>query len=188
MTTGALWHGPLPSGWDSAPLKAMARARSGATPDSSNEAFWCEPDDGLPWVVRAFVESEGIPLYLVPRADIGVRLVQAPTRAARRQVLSDRFDAIVQDCTTVIDGCDDPMVATAVHFVRDGLGALGGGHHASAQAIFTLVLDTLIMEFFPDREQRRKITNRKPSDEVPEIIAEMGLLNIRFSERHEYCG
>lgn len=125
--------------------------------------------------VRDFVESEGIPIYLVPRADIGVRLVKAPTRAARRQVLSDRFDAIVQDCTSVIDGCDDPMVATAVHFVRDGLGALDGGHHASAQAIFTLVLDTLIMEFFPDREQRRKITNRKPSDGVPEIIAEMGL-------------
>lgn len=126
--------------------------------------------------VHDFVESEGIPLYLVPRADIGVRLVRASTRAARRQVLSDRFDAIVQDCTTVIDGCDDPLVATAVHFVRDGLGAVGGGHFASAQAIFTLVLDTLIMEFYPDREQRRKITNRKPgSKEVPEIIEGMGL-------------
>lgn len=126
--------------------------------------------------VHDFVESEGIPLYLVPRADIGVRLVSAPTRAARRQVLSDRFNSIVQDCTAVIDGCDDPLVATAVHFVRDGLGALGGGHHASAQAIFTLVLDTLIMEFYPDREQRKKITNRKPgSDEVPEILGGMGL-------------
>lgn len=126
--------------------------------------------------VHDFVESEGIPLYLVPRADIGVRLVIAPTRAARRQVLSDRFDAIVQDCTAVIDSCDDPLVATAVHFVRDGLGALVGGHHASAQAIFTLVLDTLIMEFYPDREQRKKITNRKPgSDNVPEIIGGMRL-------------
>lgn len=37
------------------------------------------------------------------------------------------------------------------------------------------MLDTLILEFYPDREQRRKITNRKPNDGVPEIIAEMGL-------------
>ncbi|WP_342373496.1 hypothetical protein PCC79_08020 [Propioniciclava soli] len=126
--------------------------------------------------VHDFVKSEGIPLYLVPRASIGARLVRASTRAARRQVLSDRFDAIVQDCTTVIDRCDDPMVATAVHFVRDGLGAVGGGHFASAQAIFTLVLDTMIMEFYPDQEQRRKITNRRPgSKEVPEIIEGMGL-------------
>lgn len=126
--------------------------------------------------VHDFVESEGIPLYLVPRADIGVRLVHAPTRAARRQVLSDRFDAVVQDCTAVIDACDDPIVATAVHFVRDGLGALGGGHHASAQAIFTLVLDTLIMEFYPNREQRKQITNRRnDSTEVPAIIARMAL-------------
>ncbi|OLT39527.1 hypothetical protein BJF86_08355 [Serinicoccus sp. CNJ-927] len=126
--------------------------------------------------VHDFVESEGIPLYLVPRAAIGVRLVQASSRAGRRQVLSDRFDAIVQDCTAVIDGSDDPMLATAVHFVRDGLGALRGGHYASAQAIFTLVLDTLIMEFYPDRDQRRKITNRKRgSKQVPDLIDEMGL-------------
>ncbi|GAB3707401.1 restriction endonuclease subunit S [Mariniluteicoccus flavus] len=53
MTPGAIWHGPLPIGWESAPLKAMARLRPGATPDSSNEAFWCEPEDGLPWVAIA---------------------------------------------------------------------------------------------------------------------------------------
>lgn len=40
--------------------------------------------------VHDFVESEGIPLFLVPRADIGVRLVRAPTRGARRQVRGHR--------------------------------------------------------------------------------------------------
>lgn len=53
MTGGVVWHGPLPPGWNSAPLKAMARARSGGTPNSSNEAFWCDPEDGLPWVAIA---------------------------------------------------------------------------------------------------------------------------------------
>lgn len=126
--------------------------------------------------VRSFVESEAIPLYLIPRADIGVRLLRAPNKAARRQVLSDRFEALVQDCTVVIDRSDDPMVATAVHFVRDGLGALSGGHYASAQAIFTLVLDTLIMEIYPDRQKRTKITNRRrDNNDVPPVIETMGL-------------
>mgnify|MGYP000044072817 CR=1 FL=1 len=126
--------------------------------------------------VMDFVTSEGIPLYLVPRASIGVRLLKADSAAARRQVLSDRFDALVVDCAAVIDRATDPVVADAVHFVRDGLGAIRGGHHASAQAIFTLVLDTLIMDFYPEREDRKKITNRRRDDDaVPEVIDRMAL-------------
>lgn len=126
--------------------------------------------------VLDFVTSDGIPLYLVPRASIGVRLLRADSAAARRQVLSDRFEALVDDCTAVIDGATDPAVAEAVHFVRDGIGALRGGHHASAQAIFTLVLDTLIMEFYPDRKERTTITNRRRDDDaVPEVIDQMAL-------------
>ncbi len=45
--------------------------------------------------VYDFLAEEGIPLYLVPRAPIAVRLLRAETHAARRKVLNDRHDAVV---------------------------------------------------------------------------------------------
>jgi hypothetical protein len=111
--------------------------------------------------VMDFLREEGIPLYLVPRASVGLRLLRAPTRQARRQVLNDRFHAIVEDCSTLLERCTDPLVKTEVHFVEDGLGALRGGNYASAQAMFTLTLDSLIQGLYPARQERQNITVRR---------------------------
>lgn len=122
-----------------------------------------------------FLREEGIPLYLVPRAAIGKRLVLSKDHAARRKVLTDKFDDIVDDCTALLDTCAAPITAVEVEFIRDGIGALRAGHHASAQAIFTVTLDTLISRFYPDRDERRKITNRKRDALTPGEINHMGM-------------
>lgn len=44
------WHGPLPRGWASAPLGALMYGKTGGTPESGNATFWCDGDEGLPWV------------------------------------------------------------------------------------------------------------------------------------------
>lgn len=125
--------------------------------------------------VLNFLEEEGIPLYLIPRAAIGRRLVLAKNHASRRKVLNDRFNDIVDDCDALIDTCITPIVATEVQFVRDGIGALRAGHHASAQAIFTVILDTLISRFYPDRNERKLITNRKKNAPMPDKISDMDI-------------
>lgn len=125
--------------------------------------------------VLDFLEEEGIPLYLIPRAAIGKRLVLSKDHANRRKVLNDRFNDIVDDCVELLDTCTDPIVGTEVHFIQDGIGALRAGHHASAQALFTVALDTLISRFYPDREKRKKITNRKKDSQMPDEISHMGI-------------
>lgn len=125
--------------------------------------------------VLDFLEEEGIPLYLIPRAAIGKRLVLAKDHASRRRVLSDRFTHLVEDCAALLDTCIDPIVVTEVHFIRDGIGALKAGHHAAAQAIFTVTLDTLISRFYPDKNERRQITNRQKGAPMPDKISDMGV-------------
>lgn len=125
--------------------------------------------------VQTFLEEEGIPLYLVPRAAIGKRLVHAKCHESRRRVLNDRFTDIVDDCVGLIDACSDPIINAEVHFIQDGVGSLRAGHYASAQAIFTLTLDTLISRFYPNREMRKKITNRKKGAPVPDEISDMNV-------------
>jgi hypothetical protein len=49
------------------------------------------------------------------------------------------------------------------------------GHSRSAQAMFTVTLDTLIYRFYPDQAARRLITNRKKGADVPDAIDEMGV-------------
>ncbi len=46
-STGYSWFERLPSGWDVAPLRFMARFESGGTPDKGNREFW---DGEIPWV------------------------------------------------------------------------------------------------------------------------------------------
>lgn len=134
-------------------------------------------DKITPLQVYDFLESEGIPLYLVPRASVGVRLLTAPDHGARRKVLNDRFKAIVEDCEALIARSTDPIVATEVYFAKDAIAALRSGNYASAQALCTVTLDTLISRFYPTRATRQKLTNRKAGDPIPDLIKDMGLRN-----------
>lgn len=49
------------------------------------------------------------------------------------------------------------------------------GHTRSAQAMFTVTLDTLIYRFYPETMTRKAITNRKKGAGVPATIEEMGV-------------
>lgn len=125
--------------------------------------------------VHAFLEQEGIPLYLVPRGRTALRLLRAKDRPARRQVLSNCYESLVDDCAAVLEDARGGVVGGAVEFALDGLGAMRAGHTRSAQAMFTVTLDTLIYEFYPDRKDRGAITNRKKGAGIPNTIDEMGV-------------
>lgn len=125
--------------------------------------------------VREFVEQEGIPLYLVPRGRTALRLLRAKDRAGRRRVLGDCYESLMEDCAAVLELADHESVSDELGFALDGLGAMRAGHARSAQAMFTVTLDTLIYRFYPDRRARGAITNRKRGADVPEEIDEMGV-------------
>ncbi|MCP3424826.1 hypothetical protein NBM05_01955 [Rothia sp. AR01] len=125
--------------------------------------------------VHAFVEQEGIPLYLVPRGRTALRFLRAKDRAGRRRVLCDCYDSLIEDCAAVLERADHEVVSDELSFALDGLGAMRAGHARSAQAMFTVTLDTLIYRFYPDRKARGVITNRKRGADVPDEIDEMGV-------------
>jgi hypothetical protein len=120
-----------------------------------------------------FLTEEGIPLYRVPRASVAVRLLTAPTHAARRRVLTTHSHQIVEDCAEVLAGCTSEDVREFVEFAHDGLRALNAGAHRSAQALFTVTLDTLITALAPNRQQRQTLTKKKRGADVPDAIDEM---------------
>lgn len=125
--------------------------------------------------VHEFLEQEGIPLYLVPRGRTALRLLRAQGRSARRRVLGDCYESIIEDCAAVLEQADRAVVGDELRFALDGLGAMRAGHPRSAQAMFTVTLDTLIYRFYPDQAARRLITNRKKGADVPDVIDEMGV-------------
>lgn len=126
--------------------------------------------------VRDFVREEGIPLYLVPRASIGLELLTAETHAARRAVLGRRFDALLDDCDAVLDTCDDPRWSDQVFFIRDAVGAARAGHTPSAQALAASVLDTLFSRYAPDERDRRNLRSRDKDGNPPKEIVEEALV------------
>lgn len=125
--------------------------------------------------VHEFLEQEGIPLYLVPCGRTALRLLRAEGRSARRQVLGDCYESLIDDCAAVLEQADQAAIGDEVGFALDGLGAMRAGHTRSAQAMLTVTLDTLIYRFYPDREARGPITNRKKGADVPGAIDEMGV-------------
>ncbi|MGJ4139451.1 hypothetical protein [Corynebacterium evansiae] len=132
-------------------------------------------DEIKAYQVHEFLEQEGIPLYLVPRGRTALRLLRAQDRSGRRRVLGDCYESITDDCATVLEQVNRDVVGDELKFVLDGLGAMRSGHFRSAQAMFTVTLDTLIYRFYPDQAARRLITNRKKGAGVPAAIDEMGV-------------
>lgn len=124
--------------------------------------------------VLEFLEQEGIPLYLVPRGRTAVRLLRAQDRSARRKVLSNNYKSIIDDCAAVLERVDRKLIGDEIDFALDGLGAMRASHTRSAQAMFTVTLDTLIYRFSPE-VPRRTITNRKKGESIPPDIKEMGV-------------
>ncbi|MCC9192742.1 hypothetical protein LOC59_03620 [Arthrobacter sp. zg-Y916] len=59
-------------------------------------------------------------------------------------------------CAAALKSADHEAVSDEVGFTLDGLGAMCAGHTRSAQAMFTVTLDTLIYRFYPDRNGRKR--------------------------------
>lgn len=166
IAMGSLWKslGPL---FDPKTLRGLNRA---LLPANLKEYA----DEIRASQVHQFVEQEGIPLYLVPRGRTAMRLLRAKDRAGRRRVLGDCYESLMEDCAGVLEQTDHEAVSEELSFALDGLGAMRAGHARSAQAMFTVTLDTLIYRFYPDRKSRG-VTNRRRGADVPEEIDEMGV-------------
>ena len=123
---------------------------------------------------REFVEQEGIPLYAIPQErDIVLKLLQAKDRQGRRQILGEFCQSLVVDCTAILEQARNTVINDLRDSIEDGIAAIRAGHYYAAQALFTVILDTLISYFYPDRENRIKIIGHQRSASVPDEIRAM---------------
>ncbi|OFL93736.1 hypothetical protein HMPREF2734_00835 [Corynebacterium sp. HMSC055D05] len=121
-----------------------------------------------------FVEQSGIPIYGVPRGGIALQLIEADTTQKRRFLLNRYSSQILDDCEAAIAASKANSVEKLRPFVEEALEATRAGFTKAAQALFTTVLDTLLMNCWKtDIGMKKKLGHRKRSGAVPEEFEEL---------------
>ncbi|MEU2263912.1 hypothetical protein ABZ557_27390 [Streptomyces sp. NPDC019645] len=101
--------------------------------------------------------DEGIALMWVPGPKAIQALLDAPTAADRRRIISRRWKGIVTDCETVLSNVTHPRLQDSKNFGLDCVWALQEGHTAPAQALAGNLLDSVLRSNF-DNAARLEVT------------------------------
>ncbi|WP_141681494.1 MULTISPECIES: hypothetical protein [Corynebacterium] len=105
--------------------------------------------------VWEFVQVHGVALMYVPRARIAARFLRAKDNKAVRTVLGQEFDNIVDDCEAVMDRLTWDGLFEHRDFVKEAIETIRSGHTMAAQALLTVVLDTLSFQLRPIKDKYR---------------------------------
>ncbi len=95
-------------------------------------------------VAAEIVRDDGIPLVWVPRRTIVEELLAAEDRRARVSILLIHIESLVEDCRLVLDEVTDHDLAGQLPLARAAIDALANGHQESAQALATVVTETVV--------------------------------------------
>jgi hypothetical protein len=99
-------------------------------------------------LAMAVLSDEGIPLVWVPRADLVELLVSADSETARREILVENADAIVDDLQSVLDVLEtSAYLGGHIALTKSAVATLVSGFDSAAQALATTVLDSLVMAY-----------------------------------------
>lgn len=105
--------------------------------------------------VWEFVQEYGVPLMYVPRARIAARLLRSKDKPAVRAILGQEFDNIVDDCEVAMHGLTWDNLYEHRDFALEAIGTIRSGHTMAAQALLTVLLDTLAFQLRPIADTRR---------------------------------
>ena len=116
--------------------------------------------------VREIVVEEGLPLYMVPGPQTAALLLRADSETARRAILADRCEHVVEDCREVVEAIECEDLAGDRRMVLKAIAAFVDGHHETAQALAGSIIESLVWDHFGrDDKSRRRYTR---GDEFPE--------------------
>ncbi|PMC64231.1 hypothetical protein CJ203_06635 [Corynebacterium tuscaniense] len=126
--------------------------------------------------VYDFVESGSIPLVGVPNGKVAVKLINAGSIERRRKLLNTHSVEILEDCQSLIESAAAPAFEGLRPFIEEALESALSGRELAAQALFTVLLDTLVsISFAHDQVANRAVKKRAVDAEVPEILEQMGI-------------
>ncbi|NCT92715.1 hypothetical protein GXB85_17415 [Cellulomonas sp. APG4] len=117
--------------------------------------------------------DEGITLWAVPRASIARQLLDAPTSQARRRVLGDRSQQIVDDCETVSQWAIAGPYAGEARLLQRALHAVRDGHVESGQALLANVLDSTRQRYTEGNPLRSRLTNHLDRNQLMDHFSDL---------------
>lgn len=120
-------------------------------------------DEGLvrfPDNLETILIEEGIPLAWVPPTHVLEKLFAAQTPGDRRKVLSSNWNAIVAECTVVLNSVEKEKLAVYIEFALEAAATLAEGRWKASQALSTNILDSFLHQKFT-AASRKELTNQK---------------------------
>ncbi|WP_326763284.1 hypothetical protein OG978_47060 (plasmid) [Streptomyces sp. NBC_01591] len=94
--------------------------------------------------METLLVDEGIPLMWVPGPSTVQVLLEAPDAAARRRLIGQRWNGIVNSCEDALEEVRHPDLQDVRSFALDVVDALRDGHTSAAQALATNLLDSIL--------------------------------------------
>lgn len=129
-----------------------------------------------PRQVYDFVERGSIPLVGVPNGKIAVKLINAGSIDVRRKLLNIHSVEILEDCKSLIEPPSAPATEGLRPFIEEALESALSGRELAAQALFSVILDTLVsIAFAHDPSVKRAVKNRAVGSRVPDELEQMGI-------------
>ena len=115
-------------------------------------------------IVAAVAFQEGLPLSWVPRGEIVAALIKADSPQARRRILLEHRDDILDDCELAL--------ATSSHEwavqCRSAIATLRCGHVGPAQSHASNIVDSIVQTFASARPRALAVGKaRRDFDEIP---------------------
>lgn len=96
-------------------------------------------------------QDEGVPIVWVPRREVVEEMIAAPDRHARVKVLLSHTEEVVQDCRSVLAAVTHAQLAGQLPLVAQAVSAFADGHHGAAQALSTVVTETMVSRALPGK-------------------------------------
>ena len=185
LTSQVGWLADLTREWGDLTERALAEFQAALPPNLRDV-------EDIRFTAIAALAEEGITVWAVPRARVAQRLLRAPTPQARRRILGDAADDILDDCATLATTAAAGPSPDLARLLEQSIRVTRSGEYAAGQALAASVLDTLMQVALDDGDRKRLVQHkRKATSQVTvmdhfdelEIGAAMVLRPIWFAYR-----
>lgn len=102
-----------------------------------------EFEDHLPMIQEA-LNAEGLPLAWVPRREVFLELVTAPTAEERLEILRNHRGEVLEDCAQIVENLEDDFMAAQIPLARDVVSACRAGHWRVAAVSAVVIVHAVV--------------------------------------------
>ncbi|WP_144066006.1 hypothetical protein [Gordonia lacunae] len=120
------------------------------------------------------LETDGIPIIHVPRAEIVREILYATSFDDRLKIIETRQSDIAEDCALALADKDFASLAGQAPLAKRAVEAFRDGHYESAQALSIAVCDTYLKSYLFTKTGYKKMAKEvklKEDDEAPAAFA-----------------